>query len=122
MVKRPDSHCRGHRFDPQSGNYLVNAMVFPVVMYGCESWTIKRAERTYMRTTVYRGCRDPAGTDYRCKAPRAYFESSENIIATTVPATMPTCHASLFPTLSGLGSHQNLPEQGSARSTPLTPV
>ena len=23
---------------------LVNAMVFPVVMYGCESWTIKRAE------------------------------------------------------------------------------
>ena len=24
--------------------YLVNAMVFPVVMYGCESWTIKKAE------------------------------------------------------------------------------
>ena len=24
---------------------LVNAMVFPVVMYGCESWTIKKAER-----------------------------------------------------------------------------
>ena len=23
---------------------LVNAMVFPVVMYGCESWTIKKAE------------------------------------------------------------------------------
>ena len=22
----------------------VNAMVFPVVMYGCESWTIKKAE------------------------------------------------------------------------------
>ena len=25
--------------------HLVNAMVFPVVMYGCESWTIKKAER-----------------------------------------------------------------------------
>ena len=25
--------------------YLVKAMVFPVVMYGCESWTIKQAER-----------------------------------------------------------------------------
>ena len=25
--------------------YLVKAMVFPVVMYGCESWTIKKAER-----------------------------------------------------------------------------
>ena len=25
--------------------HLVEAMVFPVVMYGCESWTIKKAER-----------------------------------------------------------------------------
>jgi len=24
---------------------LVKAIVFPVVMYGCESWTIKQAER-----------------------------------------------------------------------------
>ena len=24
--------------------YLVKAMVFPVVMYGCESWTIKKVE------------------------------------------------------------------------------
>ena len=24
--------------------YLVKAMVFPVVMYGCESWTIKKTE------------------------------------------------------------------------------
>ena len=26
--------------------HLVKAMVFPVVMYGCESWTIKKAETT----------------------------------------------------------------------------
>ena len=25
--------------------YLVKGMVFPVVMYGCESWTVKKAER-----------------------------------------------------------------------------
>ena len=25
--------------------HLVRAMVFPVVMYGCESWTVKKAER-----------------------------------------------------------------------------
>ena len=25
--------------------HLVKAMVFPVVIYGCESWTIKKAER-----------------------------------------------------------------------------
>ena len=24
--------------------YLVKALVFPIVMYGCESWTIKKAE------------------------------------------------------------------------------
>ena len=24
--------------------HLVKAMVFPLVMYGCESWTVKRAE------------------------------------------------------------------------------
>ena len=24
--------------------YLVKNMVFPVVMYGCESWTVKKAE------------------------------------------------------------------------------
>ena len=24
--------------------HLVKAMIFPVVMYGCESWTIKKAE------------------------------------------------------------------------------
>ena len=25
--------------------HLVEAMIFPVVMYGCESWTVKKAER-----------------------------------------------------------------------------
>ena len=25
--------------------HLVKAMVFPVIMYGCESWTLKKAER-----------------------------------------------------------------------------
>ena len=25
--------------------HLVKAMVFPAVMYGCESWTVKKAER-----------------------------------------------------------------------------
>jgi len=31
--------------------HLVKAMVFPVVMYGCESWTIKRAE--HRRTNAF---------------------------------------------------------------------
>ena len=28
----------------QTKVHLVEAMVFPVVMYGCESWTVKKAE------------------------------------------------------------------------------
>ena len=28
--------------------HIVKAMDFPVVMYGCESWTIKKAERQKM--------------------------------------------------------------------------
>ena len=28
--------------------HLVRAMVFPVVMYGCESWTVKKAEHRRM--------------------------------------------------------------------------
>ena len=31
---------------------LVKAMVFPIVMYGCESWTIKEAERRELLTVV----------------------------------------------------------------------
>ena len=30
--------------------HLVKTMVFPVVMYGCESWTIKKAERQRIDT------------------------------------------------------------------------
>ena len=28
--------------------HLVKAMIFPIVMYGCENWTIKKAERRRM--------------------------------------------------------------------------
>ena len=32
---------------------LVKAMVFPVVMYGCESWTVKKAEREELMLLNY---------------------------------------------------------------------
>ena len=32
--------------------HLVKAMVFPVVMYGCVSWTVKKAERRRMLLNV----------------------------------------------------------------------
>ena len=36
---------------------LVKAMVFPVVMYGCESWTVKKAERRRIDAFELQCCR-----------------------------------------------------------------
>ena len=36
---------------------LVKAMVFPVVMYGCESWTVKKAERRRIDASQLWCCR-----------------------------------------------------------------
>ena len=39
-----DSILKGRGITLPTDVHLVKAMVFPVVMYGCESWTIKKAE------------------------------------------------------------------------------
>ena len=39
-----DSILKGRDITLPTKVYLVKAMVFPVVMYGCESWTVKKAE------------------------------------------------------------------------------
>ena len=39
-----DSILKGIDITLPTKIHLVKAMVFPVVMYGCESWTIKKAE------------------------------------------------------------------------------
>ena len=36
---------------------LVKAMVFPMVMYGCESWTVKKAERQRIDASQLWCCR-----------------------------------------------------------------
>ena len=40
-----DSILKSRNFTLPTEVRLIKAMVFPVVMYGCESWTIKKAER-----------------------------------------------------------------------------
>ena len=40
-----DSILKGRDITLSTKVCLVKAMVFPVVMYGCESWTVKKAER-----------------------------------------------------------------------------
>ena len=39
-----DSIFKGRDITLPTKFRLVKAMVFPVVMYGCESWTVKKAE------------------------------------------------------------------------------
>ena len=39
-----DSICKSRDITLPTKVCLVKAMVFPIVMYGCESWTIKKAE------------------------------------------------------------------------------
>ena len=39
-----DSIFKGRDITLLTKVHLVKAMVFPVVMYGCESWTVKKAE------------------------------------------------------------------------------
>ena len=39
-----DSILKSRDITLQTKVHLVKAMVFPVVIYGCESWTIKKAE------------------------------------------------------------------------------
>ena len=40
-----DSILKSRGFTLPTKIHLVKAIVFPVVMYGCESWTIKKAKR-----------------------------------------------------------------------------
>ena len=44
VVTNPDSILKSRYINLLTNVHLVKAMVFPVVMYGCESWTIKKAE------------------------------------------------------------------------------
>ena len=43
-MTNPDSILKSRDITLPTKVSLVKAMVFPVVMYGCESWTIKKAE------------------------------------------------------------------------------
>ena len=45
VVTNLDSILKSRDITLSTNVRLVKAMVFPVVMYGCESWTIKKAER-----------------------------------------------------------------------------
>ena len=43
-MTNPDSILKSRDINLLTKVHLVKAMVFPVVMYGCESWIIKKAE------------------------------------------------------------------------------
>ena len=45
VVTNLESILKGRDVTLPTNVRLVKAMVFPVVMYGCESWTVKKVER-----------------------------------------------------------------------------
>ena len=45
VMTNPDSIFKSRDITLLTKIHLVKAMVFPVVMYGCESWTVKKVER-----------------------------------------------------------------------------
>ena len=45
VMTNPESMLKSRDITLPTKVHLVKAMVFPVVMYGCESWTVKKAER-----------------------------------------------------------------------------
>ena len=45
VMTKLDSILKSRAITLSTKVHLVKAMVFPVVMYGCESWTMKKAER-----------------------------------------------------------------------------
>ena len=44
VMTKPDSIVKSREITLPTKVHLVKALVFPVVMYGCESWTIKKTE------------------------------------------------------------------------------
>ena len=44
VMTKLDRILKSRDFTSLTKVHLVKAMIFPVVMYGCESWTIKKAE------------------------------------------------------------------------------
>ena len=45
VMSNLDSIFKSRDITLQTKVHLAKSMVFPVVMYGCESWTVKKAER-----------------------------------------------------------------------------
>ena len=53
-ITKLDSILKSRDITLPTNVHLVKTMVFPVVMYGCESWTMKKAER--QRTDAFELC------------------------------------------------------------------
>ena len=52
---KPTQHSKKQRHNFATKVHIIKAMVFPVVMYWCESWTIKKTE--HQRTDAFKLCK-----------------------------------------------------------------
>jgi len=70
--------------------HLVKAMVFPVVRYGCESWTIKKAEHRRIDAFFFLSCTDFFFLIYYYY----YYFTLQYCIGFNITAVCVTTHAS----------------------------
>ena len=64
---QPRQHIKKQRHNLPTKVRLVKAMVFPVVIYGCESWTIKKAERQSIDAFKLWSCRRLLGVPWTAR-------------------------------------------------------
>ena len=76
-----DSILRSRDITLPTKVHLVKAMVFPVVMYGCESWTIKKAE--HWRIDAF----DCGVGEDSCKSPWTARRSNQSILKEITPGS-----------------------------------
>ena len=76
--------------------HLVKAMVFPVVMYGCESWTIKKAE--HQRIDAFELCCQRRLS----RVPWTARRSNQSILKRSKPSVLPLVVAGLLDFKAGM--------------------
>ena len=72
-MTNPDSIFKSRDITLPTKARLVKAMVFPVVMYGCESWTVKKAECRRIDAFELWCWRRLLGVIWTARRPSQYF-------------------------------------------------
>ena len=76
--------------------HLVKAMVFPVVMYGCENWTVKEAEHLRIDAFELVVLEKTLESPWDCKEVQPVHPKGDHVLAIINSAAMNICFSILF--------------------------